>query len=399
MSINRFTDDQRKVFDIIQKYEKEKTNEFGITYKELKNEIKKDIRSPLGSLLTKKCIRISGFKKDKNNSKLSLKNLLFETRKPHKSITDIIQLFKGLESTDPYEYKNSAKELIEIFLERIREYESLENEVIDIMADNVFILPLNSIIIVMECIKDKYQFNRIKNVDDIIDKLKKIEEKENLGFDKSFYKKLAYYLNSYWPKEDQINSWKKLISKNNTPKILFLKTSLYANPLTNFRPLSGNIPFYRLKKTYEPLVDDKGELKKEDYLSKSGINKIHRRYDEIINLFYKIIFYIDKKDSNMLTNAFMSCLTKPLDDNEIMEKLIIFDKLIKKVEYVPENPKKTDLKELDEILNDGYNEEYTFKEEYDLMMSKIGRKESDDIDDFFRFTKEQYSKWKSSNWF
>jgi len=218
-----------------------------------------------------------------------------------------------------------------------------------------------------------------------------------LGFDKSFYKKLAYYLNSYWPKEDQINSWKKLISKNNTPKILFLKTSLYANPLTNFRPLSGNIPFYRLKKTYEPLVDDKGELKKEDYLSKSGINKIHRRYDEIINLFYKIIFYIDKKDSNMLTNAFMSCLTKPLDDNEIMEKLIIFDKLIKKVEYVPENPKKTDLKELDEILNDGYNEEYTFKEEYDLMMSKIGRKESDDIDDFFRFTKEQYSKWKSSN--
>jgi hypothetical protein len=397
MSINRFTDDQRKVFDIIQKYEKEKTNEFGITYKELKNEIKKDIRSPLGSLLTKKCIRISGFKKDKNNSKLSLKNLLFETRKPHKSITDIIQLFKGLESTDPYEYKNSAKELIEIFLERIREYESLENEVIDIMADNVFILPLNSIIIVMECIKDKYQFNRIKNVDDIIDKLKKIEEKENLGFDKSFYKKLAYYLNSYWPKEDQINSWKKLISKNNTPKILFLKTSLYANPLTNFRPLSGNIPFYRLKKTYEPLVDDKGELKKEDYLSKSGINKIHRRYDEIINLFYKIIFYIDKKDSNMLTNAFMSCLTKPLDDNEIMEKLIIFDKLIKKVEYVPENPKKTDLKELDEILNDGYNEEYTFKEEYDLMMSKIGRKESDDIDDFFRFTKEQYSKWKSSN--
>lgn len=397
MSINRFTDDQRKVFDIIQKYEKEKTNEFGITYKELKNEIKKDIRSPLGSLLTKKCIRISGFKKDKNNSKLSLKNLLFETRKPHKSITDIIQLFKGLESTDPYEYKNSAKELIEIFLERIREYESLENEVIDIMADNVFILPLNSIIIVMECIKDKYQFNRIKNVDDIIDKLKKIEEKENLGFDKSFYKKLAYYLNSYWPKEDQINSWKKLISKNNTPKILFLKTSLYANPLTNFRPLSGNIPFYRLKKTYEPLVDDKGELKKEDYLSKSGINKIHRRYDEIINLFYKIIFYIDKKDSNMLTNAFMSCLTKPLDDNEIMEKLIIFDKLIKKVEYVPENPKKTDLKELDEILNDGYNEEYTLKEEFDLMMSTIDRKESDDIDDFFRFTKEQYSKWKSSN--
>lgn len=394
MSNRRESDKQKKIKDLIEN--KEKENKI-VTYKDLKGKFG-DIRSPLAALLNKEEIRISGFEK---NNKFSLDNLYFEMRLPHKSIQDIILLFKRLESKDIAEYKKGSNELIDLFHEKIKEYEHLENIIINDLEKNIARIPLNNLIEYTGIFRDKFKGRGFKSVKEFIKEVEIIIDDDKIKSDKNLTE-IGHYLYSHWPRESEVNEWKKEIIENRNAQIIFLK-AIYTHPWFNNIPLSGELPLYRLKKRFKPFVDLSGEMKNENYLSKNGVKKSGRTINDSTNLFYDLLFYIERKKSNIIKNALITCLSYPTTEKELIEHLITFDKLLKKVEYIPQNPKKTDLIELDESLNDGYNQEYTDRDFYESIgCDEFGRnkkylnnKESEELENFLLFLKDSYSNWKN----
>jgi len=392
MSNPRFTKQQRQVKDLIENNKK-------ITYAELKKKFTGDIRSPLASLLDKEEIRISGFEK---NDKFNGDNIYFENRLPHKTIHDVILLFKQIESNNPIDYEKASKELIELFHDKLKEYESLEDEAIDYLVDNVVKLPLRVLIEEMELISKKWKLESSGgSVEPVINETRRIRKEYISNYDNTLDEELGYFFYSYWPapfladksimeplqrniysylqEEDHKPSegiyvgWEE-ISENEEAQVLFLKP-IYTNPLLNHEPLTGDLPLHRLKLDYNPIVDLTGVMDEGSYLSKCGLMKINRTLNYCSNLFYKLLFYIEKKNDNIIKNTLINCLSGSTNKKEEMERLIMFDKLIKKVEYVPETPKTSDLKELDNALNDGYNEEYTYQDSMERMGRDVfGRK-------------------------
>lgn len=389
MSNPRFTKQQRQIKDLIKNNKK-------ITYAKLKENLSGDIRSPVASLLNKEEIRISGFeKKDKFNGD----NLYFENRLPHKTIHDIILLFKQIESNDPLEYEKASKELIELFNNKLKEYETLEDETIDNITKNVVKLPLKVLIDEMDLISKKWRLESSGgSVDPVINEIKRIRTEYIQKYDNTLDETLGYFLYSYWPTSlgdmstidslkrdiysylqqnehkppDNYIEWEE-ISVNEKAQILFLKP-IYTNPLLNHKPLSGELPLYRIKKDCKPVVDLTGRMDEVSFLSKCGINKINRTFNYGSNLFYKLIFYIEQKNDNIIKNTLIKCLSGTTKKEET-EHLIMFDKLIKKVEYLPKSPKNSDLNQLNQALNDGYNEELTYLDSMEIMgRDQFGRK-------------------------
>lgn len=396
MSNQRETDKQKKIKEEI---ENKKNENKLVTYKYLKEKCG-DIRSPIAALLNKEEIRIAGFEKQ---NKFSSDNIYFEMRLPHKSIQDIIFLFKKLESEDINEYKEGSTELIELFHEKIKDYEYLEDLVIDTLEKNIVSISIEDFLEYMEVLDGKFKGKGYKNVEEFIKELKIVIDNDKIKYDEYLTEKIGFYIYSHWPRESEIRIWKKGITRNKNAQILFLKP-VYTHPWVNSIPLSGDLPLYRIKRIFKPFIDFTGNVSKEEFLLRNKIQRLNRTISDSSNLFYKLLFYMEKNNDKIVKNAFLTCLSQPTNDKEEVEHWVIFDRLLNKVEYVPEKPKKTDLNELDESLNDGYNQEYTDRDFYEsLGMDQFGRNkkylgnnESNDMKEFLLFLKETFTTWKQS---
>lgn len=378
------------------------------TYNELNGIVNGDSRKTISKLLLEEEIRVFGINKKyltddkgyKVNFTLS-KHVLFERRLPHKYIRDIYILFKRLDSNNPDDSEKASRELIDVFKGKIREYETLEHAVINNLEKNVTRIPLNNLIDHMDLFVSEFKGKGFKSADKFIKEVEKVMNENKIKYGNHIAEDLGHYLYSYWPRESEINNWKKEIAKNKNAQIIFLK-AIYTHPLVDHIPISGELPLYKLKRRYEPVLDLTGKMDSWDYLSKYDVKRIIRTNDDITNLFYKLLFYMERKNSNIIKNMFITCLSYPTSEREITEHLIIFDKLLKKVEYIPRNPKKTDSVELNELLNDGYNEEYDFYEaigvdQFGRNKKYLNNKEGNEMENFLLFLRETYNSWKTSN--
>jgi hypothetical protein len=73
----------------------------------------------------------------------------------------------------------------------------------------------------------------------------------------------------HYPTQEEINI-ENIVSKHKQAQTVFLNP-IYAYPWASHEPLSANLPFHRLKKSYDLIIDPNGKIDQETSLTKHEI--------------------------------------------------------------------------------------------------------------------------------